>query len=108
MRLGIGGAARDISFAEVTVQLLPPQYSVRQGGYDPGVVLEWRTEVGFLRTWEPPWNVLLGQKGFFDQFTVTMTRHACAVAIEDLGEFDDRFDVPPPSPEPEHPQRFTP
>lgn len=35
--------------------------------------------------------LLLGQRGFFDQFTVTLSRFAQAFAIEPIETFDDRF-----------------
>jgi hypothetical protein len=54
--------------------------------------IEWRTEVGFLgRQPQVPWSVLLGQVGFLDRFTVTMNRHAQALAIEPLEAFDRRY-----------------
>jgi hypothetical protein len=34
---------------------------------------------------------ILGQVGFFDQFTVTFSRHALRLAIEDEGVFDQRY-----------------
>ena len=37
------------------------------------------------------WTVLLGSVGFLDQFTVTASRFAQAVAIEDRDAFDERF-----------------
>jgi len=39
----------------------------------------------------------LGQRGFFDQFTVTMNRQAQTVAIEDWRAFDDRFSIQYPT-----------
>jgi len=56
----------------------------------PGV--EWQAEVGFFNEWtSAPWQVLLGQVGFFDQFTVTFGRHALRLAIEDAEAFDQRY-----------------
>jgi hypothetical protein len=56
----------------------------------PGV--EWRAEVGFFSEWtSAPWQVILGQVGFFDQFTVTFSRHALRLAIEAEGVFDQRY-----------------
>lgn len=34
--------------------------------------------------------MLLGQVGFFDQFTVTMNRHAQGLAVERLEQWDSR------------------
>jgi hypothetical protein len=79
----IGGETRLSRPADVTLRLAsePGQ---------PGV--EWQTEVGFLNAWTvAPWQVILGQVGFFDQFTVTFSRHALRLAIEDVGAFDQRY-----------------
>ena len=69
--------------AEVTLRLAP----------EPGLPgKEWRAEVGFFSEWtSAPWQVLLGQVGFFDQFTVTFNRSAFQLAIEDVERFDERF-----------------
>lgn len=55
-------------------------------------------------TWRPWFSVLLGQVGFLDRFTVTMSRHASALAIDDQEAFDATYD-PPPSPEQPLPER---
>lgn len=84
--LKIGGEARMIHPAEVTMRLAPvaPEPGM------PGV--EWRAEVGFFSSWtSAPWQVLLGQVGFFDQFTVTFSRQALHVAVEDTEAFDQRY-----------------
>ena len=58
--------------------------------------LEWETEVGFFTDWpDPPWLVALGQRGFFNEFTVTMSRFAMNVAVADREEFDRQFGVQP-------------
>jgi hypothetical protein len=41
---------------------------------------------------EAPWQVVLGQVGFFDQFTVTFSRQALRLAVEPVEAFDARFD----------------
>ena len=84
IELGIGGRSREVRFADVQLRLLPPK-----GIQSPPV--EWTAEVGFFTQWEPPWSLVLGQRGFFDQFTVTIHRGARAVAVEDFEAFDDRF-----------------
>ncbi len=83
--IGIGGGARLVRPAQVTIELYP-----RLDTDDPPLTT-WDTEVGFFATWEPPWAVLLGQVGFFDKFTVTMSRLAQALAIERKETFDERF-----------------
>jgi hypothetical protein len=54
--------------------------------------VEWRAEVGFFSAWtSAPWQVVLGQVGFFDQFTISFSRQALRLAIEHTETFDDRF-----------------
>jgi hypothetical protein len=83
--LKIGGEIRMVQPAEVTLRLSP----------EPGLPgMEWRAEVGFFSEWtSAPWQVLLGQVGFFNQFTVTFSRHALQLAVEDVETFDERFDT---------------
>jgi hypothetical protein len=79
-----GGEVRMVHPAEVTLRLAP------ELGL-PGV--EWRAEVGFFSQWtSAPWQVLLGQVGFFDQFTVTFSRRALQLAVEAVEEFDQRYE----------------
>jgi hypothetical protein len=86
--IGIGGSSRAITFADVTLLLSRPPGSTTDGEF-----VEWQAEVGFFTAWEPAWAVLLGQVGFFDQFTVTLQRQAQALAVEPAEVFDDRFGV---------------
>jgi hypothetical protein len=81
--LKIGGETRLVHPAEVTLKLAP----------GPGQVgVEWHAEVGFFSAWtSAPWQVVLGQVGFFDQFTVSFSRRALRLAIEHVESFDDRF-----------------
>lgn len=83
--IGIGGQDRLVTFADVTLRIS------RYGTNDQEFV-EWRTEIGFFKEWDPPWAILFGQLGFFDQFTVTMHRGAMTVALEEGGAFDERFE----------------
>ena len=48
--------------------------------------LEWRAQVGFIGGWHSYSSVLLGSVGFLDQWTVTASRFAQAVAIEPRDE----------------------
>lgn len=92
----IGGAHRKVRFADVAIQLLPPEFSVSEGGYDPGSVFEWYTQVGFFLEWNnPPWSMVLGQIGFFDRFTITFNRESQALAVTHLEDFDARYPQPP-------------
>lgn len=85
-QIGIGGKRRDVRFADVQMQL----FSSSDGDDEP--LVTWDTEIGFFNRWEPPWAVLLGQIGFFDRFTVTMSRSATTLAVEGPEIFDQRFD----------------
>jgi len=79
----IGGDTRMARPAQVTLRLTPEQ----GGGH-----IEWQAEVDFFTGWtSSPWQVLLGQVGFFDQFTVTFSRNARQLAIEPEEEFDRRW-----------------
>lgn len=88
VEIGLGGETRMAQFVEVGIELFPSVF----GGAEPPIAT-WRAEVGFLETWTPAWPVLLGQKGFFDQFTITMHRSVPALAVEEWEAFDDRFGV---------------
>jgi len=88
IRVGLGGSTRRVQFAQATLRLSSP---------DLATAIEWQADVGFIDAWEPPWGLLLGQRGFFDQFTVTLSRYAQAFAVEATETFDDRYA------QPEHP-----
>ncbi len=97
-RVQVGGKPRGIRLVQTTVRLCPPTYNAGGHPCDEGHSLSWVAEVGFFTNWEaPPWLLILGQIGFFDQFTVVMNRYAQAVAIEPLHFFDDTYgsDLPP-------------
>ena len=55
--------------------------------------LRWRSQVGFIGGWHSYSFVLLGSVGFLDQWTVTASRFAHAVAIEARDAFDERFGI---------------
>jgi hypothetical protein len=90
MDLGIGGDVIRVGFVDLSIRLHP------DGGGDDEYV-EWQCEVGLVSQWKPTFPVILGQRGFFDQFTVTMNRQAQTVAIEDWRAFDDRFSIQYPT-----------
>lgn len=82
--LKIGGETRLVHPADVTLKIASPSSESD---------VEWRAEVGFFSAWtSAPWQVVLGQVGFFDQFTVTFSRQALRLAIEPVEAFDARFD----------------
>jgi len=96
LQVRIGGSARTIRFQELELELLPPD-ALRQGDWEGGGV-RWEATVGFFMNWaDPPWLVILGQCGFFDKFTVTLSRFAQSVAIERQECFDTRFGIDYPS-----------
>lgn len=96
MRVRIGGASRTVQFADVMLHLLPPEVDVDAGGFDGDRSHAWEVQVGFFQTWDsPPWSVVLGQVGFFNQFTVTMNRLSQAFAVSAPGDFDQRYVQPP-------------
>jgi hypothetical protein len=72
--LAIGGKPRRVRFTQVTLRLSPRSPS-------SGDPWQWRADVGFLTDWEPPWLVVLGQVGFFDEFTVSMNRRTRTLAV---------------------------
>lgn len=60
---------------------------------DDAEYVQWEAQVGFIEGWHSDGLVLLGSVGFLDRFTVTASRFAQAVAVEDRSIFDDRFGV---------------
>jgi len=59
--------------------------------------VEWEAPVGFVEGWHSDGLVLLGSVGFLDRFTVTASRFAQAIAIEERDAFDNRFGVVTPT-----------
>jgi len=88
LRLGLGGERPLIRFLDLRLRLHAP------GSESDDQFIEWEDEVGFLESWKPTFALIVGQVAFMKQFTVTMSRHAQAVAIEHGETFDERFDAP--------------
>lgn len=86
--IGIGGDTRAVAFTTVHLTLYSELFVE-----DQVPLAEWDAEVGFLTKWTPTWSVLLGQSGFFDEFTATMHRSAHALMLEPWEAFDQRFGV---------------
>jgi hypothetical protein len=84
--IGLGGGARRVQFVTVTLQLFESMLN-----NEDSPISEWQADVAFLSNWDPPWAVLLGRDGFFDQFTVTMHGGVPAVMLEPWETFDERF-----------------
>ena len=87
--LGLGGETVRVRFLDLQLRLHPP------GEGNDDIFVDWEDEVGFLSHWRPTWPVIVGQTGFMKRFTVTMSRLAQAVAIEDGDVFDSRYPVSP-------------
>jgi hypothetical protein len=81
--LGVGGHVAAVRYKTISLRLYP------KGEDDPHI--EWQAPVGFIPNWHSYGFVLLGSVGFLDQFTVTASRFAQAVAVEHRDAFDDRF-----------------
>jgi hypothetical protein len=81
---GVGGKVRKARYKTIELRLHPSD-----GAED--VYIQWQAKVGFVEDWQSDGFVLLGSVGFLDQFTVTASRFAQAVAVEDRDAFDDRF-----------------
>jgi hypothetical protein len=60
---------------------------------DPDQLQQWEALVGFVEGWHSFGLVLLGSVGFLDRFTVTASRFAQAIAVENHDTFDKRFGV---------------
>jgi hypothetical protein len=85
--VGLGGNTRRVRFCDVEIELFA-------GLFGDGLpIATWVAPVGFLTDWSPTWPVLLRQKGFFNQFTVTMHRSVPALVVEPWEAFDKRFGV---------------
>jgi hypothetical protein len=83
-QLGLGGRSVTARFVRVPLFLHPADDS-------DGRTLEWEADVGFIDSWHPLYPCILGNVGFLDQFTVTVSRFAQATAVERVEEFDNRF-----------------
>jgi hypothetical protein len=81
--LGVGGRVVTVRYKTVGLRL----YRTAQ---DP-IYRECQAQIGFVANWQTFGLVLLGGVGFLDQFTVTASRFAQAVAVEDRDAFDERF-----------------
>lgn len=81
----IGGAVRSTRFSDVDIKIEGPD----------GDAVQWRASVGFMAWSDPPWMVILGQRGFFDQFTVCMSRLAQSAALHHRDHFDLTYGLRP-------------
>jgi hypothetical protein len=81
---GVGGKYHKAQYKTISLRL-------HAGDAEVSEYREWQAQVGFVEDWHSYSFVLLGSVGFLDQFTVSASRFAQAVAVEDRDAFDDRF-----------------
>ena len=72
--LGFGGAFGRVPVFEVELELPPPPTIIA-----PAV--RWRLHLGSRTNWRMPFSVLLGQRGWFDQFPTTIDGTATTVHL---------------------------
>lgn len=70
--LSVGGAFERIPVFRVTLQLRSPEETV-----------SWELELGAKRRWLLPFAVLLGQRGWFDQFPTRIDARTSSVELPD-------------------------
>jgi hypothetical protein len=80
----VGGRTLMARYKTVSLRLHPRDGSLHE-------YQEWDAQVGFVQGWHSYNLVLLGSVGFLDRFTVTASRFAQAVAVEENTTFDERF-----------------
>ena len=83
---GVGGKYHKAQYKTISLRL-------HAGDAEVSEYREWQAQVGFIEDWHSYSFVLLGSVGFLDRFTVTASRFAQAIAVEDRDAFDDRFGV---------------
>ena len=81
---GVGGKYHKARYKTISIRL-------HGGDAELSEYHEWQAQVGFVQDWHSYSFVLLGSVGFLDQFTVTASRFAQGVAVEDRDAFDERF-----------------
>jgi len=85
-RHGVGGKYHKAQYKTISLRL-------HAGDAEVGEYREWQAQVGFIENWHSYSFVLLGSVGFLDRFTVTASRFAQAIAVEDRDTFDERFGI---------------
>ena len=73
LELGIGGRVAVATFADVELHL--------HREHDGNEHVSWTTTVGFVEPWDARFAIVLGQIGFFDEFTVSMNRNLLIVRL---------------------------
>lgn len=82
----VGGHTLTARYKTIALRLHPHDGEIHE-------YREWEAQVGFIENWHSYSFVLLGSVGFLDGFTVTASRFAQAIAIENHDTFDKRFGV---------------
>jgi hypothetical protein len=82
----VGGRTMTARYKTVALRLHPRDGEVHERR-------EWKAQVGFVENWHSYSFVLLGSTGFLDRFTITASRFAQAVAVEEQSAFDKRFGI---------------
>jgi hypothetical protein len=78
IELGIGGRSTLATFASVDLNLHREHSSTEW--------VSWHTTVGFVNPWDARFTIVLGQLGFFDEFTISMNRNLLVVRVSDREE----------------------
>ena len=82
----VGGRTLTARYRTIALRLHPHDGEIHE-------YHEWEAQVGFIESWHSYSFVLLGSVGFLDRFTVTASRFAQAIAVENYDTFDERFGV---------------
>jgi predicted aspartyl protease len=80
----VGGRVLTARYKTISLRL-------HSGDAEVSAYREREAQVGFVQGWHSYSFVLLGSVGFLDRWTVTASRFAQAVAVEDRDVFDERF-----------------
>jgi hypothetical protein len=80
----VGGKVLKTRYKTIELRLHPSD-----GAED--TYIQWQAKVGFVQNWHSDGLVLLGSIGVLDEFTITASRFAQAVAVESRDTFDERF-----------------
>ena len=78
--LGLGGRFDRVPVFGLTLGLLSP---------DGSAIEEWDVQIACLRSWTFGFDILLGQRGWFDTFTTTFGQDR--IAVERQSAFEERF-----------------
>jgi len=90
--LQVGGGHRSIWVVDANLQLCDPELARDGRECEPENSYDFKAEVGFFEHWnDPPFLVILGQVGFFNRFTVSLSRFSQVIVVDDQDSLDRRF-----------------